>query len=62
MKRNKYLHNTDRFGLRVVGDNPENPHARVLWILPEGPAEKAGIMVDDEVGIDMLKKIDIFCF
>ena len=39
-----------RFGLRVVGIGQTFPAAKVLWLLPQGAAQRAGIRVGDRVG------------
>jgi predicted metalloprotease with PDZ domain len=38
------------FGLRVVGVEAAPAWARVLWLVPGGPAEGAGLRVGDKVG------------
>ena len=42
-----------RFGLRVVGVASEDcgHGAKVLWVLPGGAAERAGLRVGDKVSI-----------
>ena len=38
--------------MRVVGDEEGDVGAEVLWLLPGGAADRAGIRVGDKVGMD----------
>lgn len=37
--------------MRVVGDEEGDVGAKVLWLLPGGAADRAGIRVGDKVGV-----------